>query len=248
MAVIRFFLAALLLSSCDAFSGARCSSFFSPSSGCRTFTSSISGLSMAAKKRRRRRKDAQTDEPKAPSAEADIDTDPMGEGVSDGELPDFDLFEDEPVASASDLKASSVAASSSTGVSMSPIQAMDADMSDPRVMEAMKGSKSASIPMSSDDLVRDRALEKSMSFSPVNEPLPNLGEFAKKSRGVSESGGFVDEGKVGKKRARAEARRAAAIEAEEAEAGDSGFSLDIPQIKGEDGKVSPIKILETGTW
>ena len=90
----------------------------------------------------------------------------------------------------------------------------------------------------------------------VKEDLPSLGQLAgKKGRGggvgstePSSPGSFVVEQKVGSKRARAEARRAAAIEAERAAEEEKSFLQKVPQFLDEKGEVSPIKILESGTW
>ena len=137
------------------------------------------------------------------------------------------------------------------------------DMSNPKVMEAMKGSMpGVSSAGSTEDLLRNRALEKSFKFDDTNvkEDLPSLGQLSgKKGRGgvdgstssntePSSSGSFVVEQKVGSKRARAEARRAAAIEAERAAEEEKSFLQKVPQFLDEKGEVSAIKILESGTW
>ena len=103
-------------------------------------------------------------------------------------------------------------------------------------------------------------MEKSFKFDDANvkEDLPSLGQLAgKKGRGGSSTssstepsspGSFVVEQKVGSKRARAEARRAAAIEAERAAEEEKSFLQNVPQFLDEKGEVSAIKILESGTW
>ena len=138
------------------------------------------------------------------------------------------------------------------------------DMSNPKVMEAMKGSMpGVGSGASMEDLLRNRDLEKAFEFdgTVVKEDLPSLGQLSgKKGRGGSSSSGaessapssspvsFVVEQKVGSKHSRAEARRAAAIEAERAAEEEKSFLEKIPKILDEKGKVSPIKILEQGTW
>jgi hypothetical protein len=116
-----------------------------------------------------------------------------------------------------------------------------------------------------DELLGNRDLEKSFNFddSSVKEDLPSLGQVATKGRGgggatgastgssasdSGSSGSFVVEQKVGSKRARAEARRAAAIEAERAVEEEKGFLSRFPQFLDEKGEVSAIKMLESGTW
>ena len=239
-----------------------------PSAFSHASSSSISGSStilyMAAegkKKRRRKRKDGKT-----PSAGSDES--PSVPIVSDdGELPGFDLGDDEQVeefkmeptkAEAPTNAASASMEASEVAMASDPSDA-SVDMSNPKVMEAMKGSMpGVASAGSTEDLLRNRDLEKSFKFDDTNvkEDLPSLGQLAgKKGRGggggstePSSPGSFVVEQKVGSKRARAEARRAAAIEAERAAEEEKSFLQNVPQFLDEKGEVSAIKILESGTW
>lgn len=230
-------------------------------------SSSSTGLYMAAegkKKRRRKRKDGKT-----PSAASD---EPPSVPIvnDDGELPGFDLGDDEQVeefkmeatkAEAPANAASASMESSEVAMASDPSDA-SVDMSNPKVMEAMKGSMpGVASAGSTEDLLRNRDLERSFQFDDANvkEDLPSLGQLAgKKGRGSGSStststepsspGSFVVEQKVGSKRARAEARRAAAIEAERAAEEEKSFLQKVPQFLDEKGEVSAIKILESGTW
>ena len=249
-------------SSSSTISIARPSAFSHASSS--SISSSSTVLYMAAegkKKRRRKRKDGKT--PSAGSGES-----PSVPIVSDdGELPGFDLGDDEQVeefkmeptkAEAPANAASASMEASEVAMASDPSDA-SVDMSNPKVMEAMKGSMpGVASAGSTEDLLRNRDLEKSFKFDDTNvkEDLPSLGQLAgKKGRGggvgstePSSPGSFVVEQKVGSKRARAEARRAAAIEAERAAEEEKSFLQKVPQFLDEKGEVSPIKILESGTW
>lgn len=238
-----------------------------------------SGLYMATgggkKKRRRKRKDSA--DASAASSQQKPDTVPV---VNDeGDLPTFDLGDDEQVEEfKTEPAVSSASASASTSDPSSPMASTSAssapgdasanqesvDMSDPKVLEAMRGSQrtAASGGGSMDELLSNRELEKLLKFddSAVKEDLPSLGQLASKGGGGgsgasasspdsgASSGSFVVEQKVGSKRARAEARRAAAIEAEKAAEEEKGFLEQFPQLLDEKGQVSPLKILESGTW
>mmetsp|Transcript_43212 Transcript_43212/g.131578 ORF Transcript_43212/g.131578 Transcript_43212/m.131578 type:complete len:250 (-) Transcript_43212:18-767(-) len=207
---------------------------------------SPTALSAAGKKRRRRRKDGKRKAPAAPPAEVDsAETSPTSSGFDDNDLPDFDLGDEETVAAAvKDVSPEPAAkkVASPNGSDVSVLSAGGVDLEDPRVLEAMRGSKASSGPKSMDQLLRDRSLEESFKFDPVGEDaLPTLGKIASEpnSRGNDIA---TNESKVGKKRARAEARRAAAIEAEDAEKEEGGILSKIPNFLGEDGKISPLKV------
>ena len=244
----------------SAFSHASSSSISSSS------TSTSTSLYMTAegkKKRRRKRKDGKT-----PSTGSD-ETPSVPIVSDDGELPGFDLGDDEQVeefkmeptkAEAPANAASSSMEASEVAMASDPSEA-SVDMSNPKVMEAMKGSMpGVASAGSTEDLLRNRDLEKSFKFDDANvkEDLPSLGQLAgKKGRSGSSTssstepsspGSFVVEQKVGSKRARAEARRAAAIEAERAAEEEKSFLQNVPQFLDEKGEVSAIKILESGTW
>lgn len=195
----------------------------------------FSQTQLTAKKKRRRRKDGKAKEPSTGENPADIAILPA---LDDGDLPDFDLGDDEPVESAGSAPALKKAAPSS--IKDDSVLSVE----DPRVQEAMRGSKSTGAGTKSmDQLLRDRTLEESFKFDPVGEDaLPTLGEISSSPRsglGDKASDSTTDE---------AEARRAAAMEAEESETDEGGILSKVPQFLGEDGKVSPVKILENGAW
>ena len=250
-------------SSSSTISIARPSAFSHASSS--SISSSSTVLYMAAegkKKRRRKRKDGKT-----PSGGSDESPSVPIVNDDDGELPGFDLGDDEQVeefkmeptkAEAPANAASASMEASEVAMASDPSDA-SVNMSNPKVMEAMKGSMpGVASAGSTEDLLRNRDLEKSFKFDDTNvkEDLPSLGQLAgKKGRGggvgstePSSPGSFVVEQKVGSKRARAEARRAAAIEAERAAEEEKSFLQKVPQFLDEKGEVSPIKILESGTW
>ena len=222
------------------------------------------------KKRRRRRKDASVaesfsdlDDAKGLDEEAKEELD-----LDNGELPDFD-WDDEPThepsspleAAADSAQAitafSSVNSEPSVPTLSNGIASMDVssvDMTDPKVLEAMKGS--AKSPTSTDDLLRNRELERAFKFndSDVKEDLPSLADVRTPKSSVGPMGSAPDVGigsnAMGKKARRAEARRAAAIEADLAkqEEGGGNFLKNFESLLGEDGEVSGVKVLETGAW
>ena len=195
-----------------------------------------SGLNMAAGKKMRRRRKNPRPSPDKTSAE-EVENNPALDDY--GELPDFDL-DDEPVATPSKVSAASGAAPapSSIGSDTSVMEAAEVDLADPRTLEAMRGGKRIGTMKSTGELISDRSLEKAFQFENSEDALPALGKIVDKGGGGS---GVVESGeaRVGKKYARSEARRAAAIEAEEADKDESGFfsgiSLDV-------GEISPIKV------
>ena len=179
----------------------------SPSPSSTSATSS--SLHMAAgggkKKRRRKRKDDSSAGP-ASSAQQQQKPDAVPVANDEGDLPAFDLGDDEQV---EDFKtepsaaAASSSASSSSSAPSSPVASatsapapVDAsanpesvDMSDPKVLEAMRGSQRTAgmgaSGSSMDELLSNRDLEKSFKFddSSVKEDLPSLGQVATKGRG-----------------------------------------------------------------
>eukprot|EP00957_Ditylum_brightwellii_P086115 6552196-Ditylum_brightwellii.AAC.1 len=92
-------------------------------------------------------------------------------------------------------------------------------MDSPRWLDAMRGGAEENVDISPSDLLRrrDKSLEQSLSrFQDENETLPTRTDAKKKRKGLA---GFdeSDGANLSKKRARSEARRAAAIAAEEEE-------------------------------
>uniref|UniRef100_A0A7S2K6L2 Uncharacterized protein n=1 Tax=Leptocylindrus danicus TaxID=163516 RepID=A0A7S2K6L2_9STRA len=193
-------------------------------------------------KRRRKRKDSPDS-----SSNSSVGPSSSFNDNFDDELPDFDLNEDVDESSSSKERSTSSSSSAPAQQQLSMQSDLSDAMSDPSVMAAMRGSASS---MSSAKDARDvlrarnREVEATFEFDEVANPLPRPGQ-AKGSVG----GGEV----IGKKRAKAEARRAAAIERaqleEEEGLGSSAvFSSISNLVTGEatDGGIP--KIIETGTW
>jgi hypothetical protein len=106
------------------------------------------------------------------------------------------------------------------------------------------------------ELIRDRSLESKFEFeaSAGADVLPDIAEMARGEALASASDmddDMDDEASVGKKRARQEARRAAA-QAMEPEPEQGSFLESIPfiqdSIRDEKGKITGVKLLEFGTW
>ncbi|CAB9500697.1 expressed unknown protein [Seminavis robusta] len=104
------------------------------------------------------------------------------------------------------------------------------------ISSAMMGSANAPT-RSINELIADRSLESKFEFDgpPVEgETLPDLAVLA-------------SENEVGKKKARREARVAAAVQRKEEEEGSNPLQK-IPFFLDEEGEISGVKILEAGTW
>ena len=166
---------------------------------------SSSALSAAKKKRRRRKNTSQS-----------IPQEREVNNISDAaqeidELPDFDLDEEQELMSKSKVSASSM---SDVGVAPTNLgKSAPLDANDPLVVEAMKATKGAPGEMSTKDLLRsrNRDLEQKFVVNEVTTEVPSLADYAAKKSGTSNIGS--SQGTMGKKAARKEARRAAAIEA-----------------------------------
>lgn len=214
----------------------------------------------ASKKRRRRRLDS--NEVSNNSVEADdedIDSD-VAMGIDmDDDLPDFDLGDKEQlpellnVATEKKNEEAMIIEEFSETVG-AEIEEVVLEDSDPLVKEAMKASKNSISYSSPKELLRsrDRNLESTFEFEEVKAPLPRPGQETSKST----SSKIVPVG-GGKKRARAEARRAAAMEAAELEAANDAGPNMVNEVMGklpfypkaEEGEeVTAIKLLEQGTW
>lgn len=206
----------------------------------------------ASKKRRRRRKDTSSSEP-TQNANEGITTDSEQIPLKDiDELPDFDLDEELEI----QQKESGMPTPSSvsaTSVSSAPKQdPASFNANDPAVLDAMKATnmdKSSAGTLSTKDLLRsrNRELEQKFVVNELTQDLPtNLNDLRNRNSGMSQGTGEV---KIGKKAARAAARKAAAIEAKESELQEGGLLSNVSFLQGEDGKPkSPIKLLEEGTW
>lgn len=193
--------------------------------------SQLSSPLFASKKRRR----------KKPSSPPSSDS-PSSSSSSSEELPDFDLDE----VGGHD----SAAASESPATKQKKPVPSGATSSDPlgEISANMMGSADAP-KKSINQLLSDRSLESKLQFdetSPEGEPLPDLAALTKQQREEERRTGLPSP--TSKKRARQEARRAAAAAAREQEEEEEGILARLPFIRDEEGKVSPLKILENSTW
>lgn len=181
-------------------------------------SSSSSALNMAKKKRKRKAPVSDVSSRSTPSIEVNDSSE------DDDDLPDFDLT---PTVQSSEA--------SPVGNSF--------ESNDELIAKAMKGSSKnqGKAPSSVEDLISDRSLEKSFQFdsSNVKEKLPTFSDVSNKS---AKAGG---EGvKIGKKAARAEARRAAAIEANKKDEGLLSRFLG----GNEESSFDWLEIVKNGTW
>jgi hypothetical protein len=159
-----------------------------------------------------------------------------------GDLPDFDLGGDNGADSAAS-KQSSAAPSDTKEGDMSAISA--------NMMGTTKRRNS-----SLKDLLTDRGLEKKLQFEETAESAA-MPDFADLARASAADAADMDADDAdpslsgGKKRARQEARRAAAQAAEPFVEGPNILQplLDkLPKIRDEKGEVSALKVLEAGAW
>jgi len=212
-------------------------------------SSSYSSTALFAKRKRKRRKDGP--KPSSPKIGAIDSNEGLNVLDEEDELPDFDLDEETELVAKSTVS-TSMSVTGSTGVVPS---AASLDVNDPAVIEAMKATGDAVGNVSTKDLLRsrNRELEQKFVVDEVNTQVPSLAEYTSKRGGRRSS--VSTQGTMGKKAARAEARRNAAIEAENANSEAEGNALNdmlsiLPFVdKTEPGKEkSAIKILEEGTW
>jgi hypothetical protein len=160
-----------------------------------------------------------------------------------GDLPDFDLGGDNGADSAASRQSSASAPSDTKEGDMSAISA--------NMMGTTKRRNS-----SLRDLLTDRGLEKKMQFEVTAESaaMPDLSDLARASAAADAADMDMDDDPSlsgGKKRARQEARRAAAQAAEPFVEGPNILQplIDkLPKIRDENGKVSTLKVLEAGAW
>jgi len=204
---------------------------------------------------KRRRKDGGSNKKKSArgnaenKAPAKTDDETINFSDEDGaiELPGFDLVED------IDLPLASSGQMSSASLSV--------DLNDPdAVLQAMKLTNGALPSASTRDLLRSRNVELEQNFvvDNVTQKFPTLGEYTQKSKS-SQKGG-KEKGTVGKKAARAAARKDAAIKVEEVE--NSGFVAwlrTLPKVPAlpftnasvndpTTGDLSPIKVSEVSQY
>jgi hypothetical protein len=178
------------------------------------------------RRKRRRRKDASDD---------DHTEDAMDGGP---ELPDFDLNEDEGIQSTKSSASSAIP--SVVDPLLGPIT--------PNMMAASRSPAS-----SVNDLLRDRSLEQKLERlydEGGNEPeevLPDLLSLQRKSSSGSNSASSLSkrERQVLARQQQEQQKHQQSVEKE----GDlSALVSKLPFITNEQGKVVPIKILETATW
>ena len=176
-------------------------------------SNTYSSTALFAKRKRRRRKD--TVKPSTPKEEI-TSSNEAADIIEDDELPDFDLDEDNELMAKSTVLASTSVSNSASVASVSVSPAASFDVNDPSVIEAMKATGDAVGNVSTKDLLRsrNRELEQKFVVDEVTTEVPSLADYSAKRRGSSSN--VSNQGTVGKKAARAEARRAAAIEAESA--------------------------------
>ena len=156
-----------------------------------------------------------------------------------GDLPDFDLGGEDGADSAASKSSS---APSTVAGDMSAIS--------PNMMGSSKRRNG-----SLKDLLTDRGLESKMQFDVTAESaaMPDLADLARASAAADAADTDIDDSSLsgGKKRARQEARRAAAqaLEPEVEEPNILQPLIDkLPNIRDEKGKVSAVKLLEAGAW
>lgn len=162
---------------------------------------------LLAKKKRRRRKDNPTASTAPPTSFND-----------DDELPDFDLVEDIDLIEQAEASLPPI----NTGApkaGVAPAANRNFDVNDPSVVAAMRATSGADSLSagSTRELLRsrNRDLENRLVVNDVTEAVPSLGEYMQspkrsQSKGATDS----DAPSIGKKAARRDARRAAAIEAQ----------------------------------
>lgn len=175
----------------------------------------------AAKKKRRRRQDT-----------------PGGSNKDD--LPEFDLEEGE-IPTTRRPKSNELSNKNDMMMSSGPA-AFSSSSSNPVSRNPLPPPLSA---RSVQDLIRDRSLESKLQFDepPTDDSLPDLAVIATQSPPS-----------LGKKRARQEAQRSMAQSQNRGSASagtsddDDTFWSKLPGIRDEKGEISPLKMLETGTW
>ena len=178
------------------------------------------------KKRRRRTDDGNNNNNNSRKNESDIE-----------DLPGFDIIEEDskPLSSSKSSVSKSVTILESDNVGL---------------MDVMKGSSSgSSVVASAKDLIasRDTLLEATFEFDPVAEPLPRLGK-RKTNPNVAYD---IPPDTMGKKQARSEARKAAALEAEARAAQEERqknilSSLPILGDMVEEKNQTPLKVSHSG--
>ena len=184
-------------------------------------------LALSAKKKRRRRRKDNTATP-SPSNEQTEDVEDLSsfdETLGPGELPEFDLGEEEEEKE-------------------KPKKKVNPDEITANMMgSGSSGSKTV------DELISDRALESKLEFDDNGDAsIPDFVDLAQASSTTptySPDDPSMTAG-VGKKKQRRAERVANAIAAREAEEEEKSFLENFPQFLNEKGEVSAIKILEQG--
>lgn len=192
-----------------------------------------SRTALHARKKRRRRKDAAPSKPAA--SEKHQPSAPSSSSSASDELPDFDLEGDDVEKQQDTLVKSRKSSSINGGGSSDPLlSAVGGEISPNMMGSANKPVKSVK------QLLNDRSLESKFQFDDNeengSEALPDLVALQRQD--------------IGKKLARQDARRnaARASSTDNTDGNDEGILSKLPGIRGDDGKISPLKILENSTW
>ena len=163
-------------------------------------------------------------------------------GGRNNELPDFDLDEDGDNATAKDsAPAKKKIAKAASGIPADSFGQISANMM------GSPGGPTKSF----QDLLNDRSLESKLPFDDTTEEaesLPDLVAMARQQREIERQTGLPAPAPTITKRARQEARRSEALAAKEEEERMESLLAKLPLIRDEKGEISPIKILENGTW
>jgi hypothetical protein len=159
-----------------------------------------------------------------------------GESDTRDELPDFDIVDDSIADSSIDIKSVIMKKSaSSEGVI--------------KINKLISNRKPAG---TLNDLIADRSLESKFKFDEVNDSigLPDLApiEGTRTPATVDRSSQVTPT--KNKRERQEEARRKAALAAEKEREEKEKFDLidTLPGIRDDNGKISGLKVLETGTW
>jgi hypothetical protein len=181
-------------------------------------------LTLTAKKRRRKQESLSS-----PSNAGDS---------NDDDLPDFDLDDDQEGGTTAGISKSKKNSQRSTSA-----------VGEGEISKNMMASSSNKPVRSIQELLADRSLERKFEFEEqsLDVNLPDLAPI-RRSESFDNSASFTTTSK--KVERKEEARRLAKIAAEEEQKEkDRTALLDLlPGIRDESGKISPVKILDTGTW
>lgn len=163
--------------------------------------------------------------------------------LPDFDLPDFDLNEESSETTSVDKQSMTMnELPTDAELSLGSVSSMSSMQASPVQGTSIKGLLRT----------RDRSVESTFEFDDVANPLPRPTSKTTTSNPLSSaSDDFVIPEGMSKKRAKSEARKAAAIEAaklqEEEESSPFSFINSIPFLKDVQD-TSPVKLLEYGAW